>query len=116
MQQRAFNRLDQELSSPTILVQYCLNRETKIEADPSSFRLQPSGDWRPVAFSMSDSMSDAECRYAQIEKEALTLVWHCEAFLSYLLGKDMLIQTDIKPLIWAAEHLMTYHLGLSSGD
>ena len=76
IQQRAFDELRKELSSPTILAQYCLNRETKIAADASSFGLggvlsqkQPSGEWRPVAF-ISRSMTDTERRYAQIEIES----------------------------------------------
>lgn len=57
MQQRAFEELHKELSSPTVLAQYCPNRETKAAADTSSFGLggvlsqkQPPGEWRPVAF------------------------------------------------------------------
>ncbi|XP_063077523.1 uncharacterized protein K02A2.6-like [Engraulis encrasicolus] len=104
-QQRAFDELRRELSSPTVLAQYCLHRETIVAADASSFGLggvlsqkQQSGEWRPVAF-ISRSMTDTERRYAQIEKEALALTWACERFQSYLIGKDFLIQTDHKPLI-----------------
>ncbi|XP_056151372.1 uncharacterized protein K02A2.6-like [Lampris incognitus] len=105
MQQRAFDELRQELSSPAVLAQYCLNRPTRVAADASSFglggvlsRKQPSGDWRPVAF-ISCSMTDAERRYAQIEKEVLALTWACKRFRTYLVGMDFLIQTDHKPLI-----------------
>ncbi|TWW58996.1 Retrovirus-related Pol polyprotein from transposon 17.6 [Takifugu flavidus] len=105
MQQRAFEELRRELSSPTILAQYSPNRATKVAADASSFGLggvlsqkHLSGEWRPVAF-ISRSMTEAECRYAQIEKEALALTWACERFQSYLIGMDFLIQTDHKPLI-----------------
>ncbi|TWW58990.1 hypothetical protein D4764_06G0005200 [Takifugu flavidus] len=105
MQQRAFEELRRELSSPTILAQYSPNRATKVAADASSFGLggvlsqkQLSGEWRPVAF-ISRSMTEAECRHAQIEKEALALTWACERFQSYLIGMDFLIQTDHKPLI-----------------
>ncbi|KAL2104369.1 hypothetical protein ACEWY4_001237 [Coilia grayii] len=76
-QQRAFDELRKELSSPTVLAQYCLQRETIVAADASSFGLggvlsqkQLLGEWRPVAF-ISRSMTDTERRYAQIEKEAL---------------------------------------------
>lgn len=104
-QQRAFDELKRELSSPAVLAQYSLNRETKVAADASSFglggvlsQMQPSGEWRPVAF-ISRSMTTTERRYAQIEKEALALTWACERFRSYLIGMDFLIQTDHKPLI-----------------
>ena len=44
-------------------------------------------------------MRDAECHYAQIEKEALATTWAYEKFCSYLLGKHFVIETDHKPLV-----------------
>ena len=44
-------------------------------------------------------MSDTERRYAQIEKEALALTWACEKFSEYVLGKEIKLETDHKPLV-----------------
>ena len=44
-------------------------------------------------------MSDTERRYAQIEKEALSLTWAAEKFSVYLLGKTFQMETDHKPLV-----------------
>ena len=44
-------------------------------------------------------MTDTECHYAQIEKEALATSWACEKFSSCLLGKHFVIETDHKPLV-----------------
>ena len=44
-------------------------------------------------------MSDTEQRYSQIEKEALGIVWACEKFKDYVLGKHISIETDHKPLV-----------------
>ena len=54
--------------------------------------------WQPVAFT-SRALSETESRYAQIEKEALALVYACEKFSDYVLGKDILLETDHKPLV-----------------
>ena len=47
----------------------------------------------------SRALSDPETRYAQIEKEALALVYACEKFSDYVLGKNILLETDHKPLV-----------------
>ena len=54
--------------------------------------------WKPVAYA-SHSMSETERRYAQIEKEALATTWACEEFSKYILGKNITIETDHKPLV-----------------
>ena len=56
------------------------------------------GEWKPIAFA-SRSLSDTERRYAQIEKEALALTWACEKFSEYVLGKEIELETDHKPLV-----------------
>ena len=61
--------------------------------------LQKSGEQRrPVAYA-SRSMTDTEKRYAQIEKEALAITWAAEKFTGYILGKQIQIETDHKPLV-----------------
>lgn len=54
--------------------------------------------WKPVAFA-SRSLTDTEGRYSQIEKEALALVWACEKFSDYVIGKHITLETDHKPLV-----------------
>ena len=44
-------------------------------------------------------MTSTEQRYAQIEKEVMATIWVCEEFNDYILGKDILIETDHKPLV-----------------
>ena len=47
----------------------------------------------------SHSLTETERRYTQIEKEALAITWACEKFSEYILGKQIWIETDHKPLV-----------------
>ena len=47
----------------------------------------------------SRTMSETERRYAQIEKEALSLTWACERFRQYVLGLTFELVSDNKPLV-----------------
>lgn len=53
---------------------------------------------RPVCFA-SRSLSDAETRYAQIEKEMLAIVFACDKYHDYIYGQNVKIVTDHKPLL-----------------
>ena len=74
-----------------MLALYNPQAEGKISADASSFGigavfLQKSDEvWRPAAYA-SCAMLEVEKRYAQIEKEALVVIWACEKFSCYVLG------------------------------
>ncbi len=54
--------------------------------------------WKPIVYA-SRSMTDTEKRYAQIEKEALSLTWTCDKFQDYLLGRQFYIETNHKLLV-----------------
>ena len=72
--------------------------------DVSSFGLgvvllQRFGEgWKPEVYA-SQSMTETEGRYAQVEKEALATTWACEKFATYILGEKILIETDHRPLV-----------------
>ena len=99
----SFCKLEEEISSSRVLAHYDVNAPTKISADVSAYGLgsvllqcQGNHYWKPVAFA-SRCLNATEVRYAQIEKEALSLVWSCEKFSDYILGKPILLETDHKP-------------------
>ena len=100
----AFNKVKDELTSPPVLAWYNPAAETKITADASAYGLgavllqKQNNEWKPIAYA-SRSMTEAETRYAQIEKEALATTWACERFSNYILGKQVLLETDHKPLV-----------------
>ena len=103
-QENAFLSLKEELTRPTVLSLYDPSLPAKISADASSYGVgavllqQTNGDWKPVAYACR-AMSEAEKRYAQIEKEALATTWACERFSNYLLGRHFHVETDHKPLV-----------------
>ena len=53
---------------------------------------------QPVAFALR-ALTPAESRYAQIEKELLSVVFACKRFDTYLCGRDIVhVKTDHQPL------------------
>ena len=52
---------------------------------------------QPIAFA-SKSLMDAETRYANIERELLAIVFACQHFSTYLLGRSFIAESDHKPL------------------
>ena len=52
---------------------------------------------QPIAFA-SKSLTDAETRYANIERELLAIVFACKRFSTYLLGRSFIVESNHKPL------------------
>ena len=104
-QQAAFDRLKQLSSSAPCLALFDPSQPCQVSANASSYGrgavlLQPRGsNWVPVAFA-SRSLTTAETRYAQIEKECLASVWACEHVHHVLYGgPQFTVETDHKPLV-----------------
>ncbi|XP_065195493.1 uncharacterized protein K02A2.6-like [Sycon ciliatum] len=57
-----------------------------------------SGCWVPVTCA-SRSLSDVESRYSQLEREMLGVVFGLTRFRQYVLGREVQVFTDHKPLI-----------------
>jgi len=54
--------------------------------------------WQPVEYA-SRNLTDTETCYAMIEKEALAIMWPCEKFDSYLVGRSFETETDHRALV-----------------
>ena len=52
---------------------------------------------KPIAFA-SKTLTEIECRYANIEREMLAAVFGAERFHTYVYGWSFTIESDHKPL------------------
>ena len=57
----------------------------------------PNGDERPIAYA-SHTLSSGEKNYAQLEHEALSLIYGVQKFHQYLYGHTFVLYTDHQPL------------------
>ena len=104
-QQRAFDKIKQELSAKVLLVHYDPQAELILTSDASPFGIGSvlqqrahDGTVQPIAF-VSRTLNQAEKNYAQIEREGLSIVFGVEKFRHYLLGRQFTLETDHKPLL-----------------
>ncbi|KAL0839884.1 hypothetical protein ABMA28_016507 [Loxostege sticticalis] len=97
---KAVDMLKTKLASAPVLALFSTEAPIVISVDASSVALGAVllQDGRPVEFA-SLTLTDAQTRYAQIEKEMLAIVFALERFRQYIYGRaDVTIQTDHKPL------------------
>ena len=102
---RAFTSAKEKLVSSTVLAHYDTTLPIKLAADASAYgvgavisHVYRDGSERPVAFA-SRTLTSSEHNYAQIEKEALALVYGVKYFHQYLYGRCFTLITDHKPLM-----------------
>lgn len=100
----AFNKVKALLSTDRVLVPYDSKLPVSLACDASSYGLgavlshvMPNGEERPIAFA-SRTLSDSEKNYAQIEREALSLIFGVTKFHIYLYGRSFTLITDHRPL------------------
>ncbi|UYV69883.1 K02A2.6-like [Cordylochernes scorpioides] len=93
------------LTNESVLAHYDATRELVLACDASSYGLGVVLSHRndrkeepPIAFA-SRTLTEAERRYSQLEKEALSIIFGCEKFRQYLLGREFVLITDNRPLM-----------------
>ena len=99
-EQQCFDRVKQLISATAVLKYYDVKKPVLISVDSSKSTigavLMQEGE--PVAYA-SKSLTGAEPRWSQIEKEMRAVVFGAEHFHKYIYGRDFTIETDHKPLI-----------------
>jgi transposase InsO family protein len=99
-QETALHNLKQAVTDTPVLKYYNLKEEVTIQCDASQTGLGAAllQNGQPVAYA-SRALTQAETRYAQIEKELLAIVFACERFDTYIYGRKLVtVETDHKPL------------------
>ena len=97
--QKAFVQLKVMMTSTPVLAYYDVKQDLEIQCDSSQSGLGAvlMQGGRPISYA-SRALIPAETRYAQIEKEALAIVFAVEKFHEYTFGKRVKVYSDHKPL------------------
>ena len=103
--QKAFEACKEGLTSDSLLVHYDLNRTFRLACNASSYDLgavlghvMEDGQERPKAY-VSRTLSSSEKNYAQIEREALSIIFGVKKFHQFLHGRKFSLVTDHQPLL-----------------
>ena len=100
----AFQAAKQHLASAPVLVHYDPKLPICLAGDASSYRIGAvlsqvllDGSEHPIAFT-SRTLRPSEKNYAQLEKEALSLIFGVTKFHKHLYGRHFMLVTDHRPL------------------
>lgn len=103
--ERAFKKIKACLTSEDYLAHFNPNLPLILACDASSvgvgctlFHRFPDGSERAIAFA-SKTLKPEEQKYAQIEREGLSIIYGVRKFYKYLWAHEFILQTDHKPLL-----------------
>ena len=97
--ENAFNTLKKNLSESACLAYYDPSKELVIQVDCGKHGLDAVllQDGRPIEYA-SRALTPSERNWAQIEKEALAVLYGLETFDQYTYGRPIIVENDLKPL------------------
>ena len=102
--QRSFDNAKARLVAAPVLTHFDPKLPIRMAGDASQYgigavisHIMPNGSERPIAYA-SRTLSSTEKKYAQVEKEALSLIFGVKRFHQFLYGKHFTLVTDHKPL------------------
>ena len=101
---QAFKRAKDQLRSSEVLIYYDTKLPIDLANDASAYgigavisHVLPDGTERPISFAPR-TLTPSEKNYAQLEKDALSLIYGIKKFHQYLYGRKLNLFTDHKPL------------------
>ena len=101
--QQAFSKAKIAVSKAPVLAHYDVTKPIKLYCDASPYGLGAclmhviNRKEQPVAYT-SRTLSQAERNYAQLEREALAIIFGVKKFNQYLYGRQFILVTDHQPL------------------
>ena len=103
-QRKAFSQAKELLTASALLTHFDPKKPVILACDASPYGVgavishqMDDGTEQPISFA-SRSLSTAERNYAQLDKEALAIIFGVKRFHQYLYGRKFVIQSDHKPL------------------
>lgn len=100
--ENSFEASKQVITKGKLLVFYDMKKPLRLACDSSAYgvgavvsHLMENGSERPIAFA-SRTLSSSERNYAQVEKEALSLIFGVKKFDNSLYGRTFTLITDHK--------------------
>ncbi|MFH4974310.1 hypothetical protein AB6A40_001019 [Gnathostoma spinigerum] len=103
--ERAFERLKSELAGAVVLVHYDPKLPLVLATDALIYGVRAvlmhryaDGTEKPIAHA-SKTLTAAEKKYGQIDKEGLAIIYEVKKFHQYLAGRQSELVTDHKPLV-----------------
>ena len=98
--EQTMKHLKTALSAAPVLVHYDTRKYLVLQCDASKDSLGAAlmQDGGPIAYA-SRALSSAECNYAHIEKELLSVVFGMQKFHQYTYGQEVTVENDHKPLV-----------------
>ena len=101
----AFRDVKKLITSACVLTHYNPELPITLAADASAYgvgavisHVFPDGSEHPLAFA-SRTLTPSERNYAQLEKEALSLIFGVKKFHRFLYGRKFILITDHRPLV-----------------